>query len=122
MRPTRIRDNKMDERINKAEQLLNFCEKALNYGGEYSRSLVYDDLEKRKAMDRLSTMGSSGRQTYKLSEKKQVYAHDFNNFENTINPCLDFLRKNHPSQRDLISRLENCLKQISELKDFVRDF
>ena len=108
------------EQLVKAEQYIKLCESEF-FTGTHSYSFITKDLETRKASDTYSTLGSNPRQTYLLSEKKQVYIKTFNEAEESINLVLNMLQKTYPNHM-LISKGERCKKQIVELRKLVRDF
>jgi len=93
------------------------------FTGPYSESSIRADLEARRSMDRLSTLGSSGIQTYKLREKRNIYTQEFNELlDSTINPILDWAKKNCPDDTIFISSCENCKNKVNRMLDIVRDF
>ena len=85
------------------------------FTGWYSESAIKADLENRKAMDSLSTMGSSGMQTNRLGEKRNIYFQDFKN----VLYHIDRISKEDSA---FISRCERCKNQVNKLYDFVRNF
>jgi len=88
------------------------------FTGAFSESAITADLEAIVSMDRLSTLGSSGRQTNKLSEKQMIYFQDFNYALLRINEAID----EYQWDNEFISRCEKCKKQVIQLYDIVRNF
>jgi hypothetical protein len=88
------------------------------FTGSFSESTIVADLKNRKAIDGLSTMGSSGQQTYRVREKKQVYFSDFDKSEQFIDRIL----KQTPSDHEWLPRFERCKNQIIKLRNLVQDF
>jgi len=105
-----------NEQMNKIEELTAYFEKEHFYG-VFSESTIRTDLETRAARDRLSRLGSSGRQTNNLGEKKRVY---YDSFDKDIELINKMLSLNPPSS--YISRLEKCKNQVNKLYDFVQNF
>jgi len=106
--------------FNKAKDFIALCEMDF-FSGAFSESVIRADLENRKAMDRLSTMGSSGMQTNELRNKKNYYIQDFDNCLSGITQVLDWARNNHWDTM-FISRCERCKEQVNKLHDIVRNF
>jgi len=93
------------------------------FTGPYSESSIKADLESRRAMDGLSTMGSSGRQTNRLGEKRSIYIKEFNDLlDSTINPILEWAKTNCSDDTVFISSCENCKTQVNRMLDIVRNF
>ena len=108
------------EQLAKAEQYINLCESEF-FTGTHSYDFITKDLETRKASDTYSTLGSNPRQTYLLSEKKQVYFGIFDEVDDNINLILNMLRTTYPNHA-LISKCERCKNQIVKLRGLVRNF
>jgi len=85
------------------------------FTGSYSESAIKADLEARKTMDSLSTMGSSGMQTNRLGEKRNIYFQDFEN-------VLYHIDRISKEDTTFISRCERCKSQVNKLKDIVSNF
>ena len=107
----------MDDKMNVVTRCLEMFEKEL-FTGSFSESNVRKDLQHRKAMDMYSTMGSSGRQTNELSQKKRVYIDNFTEDIQVIKAAQSHLVPSHP----YYSRLERCKKQAEKLIDIVSNF
>jgi len=120
LRPSRIRDFDMND-FNKIGQVIALYEENYFTGG-FSEWVIKDDLQNRKSMDALSTMGSSGKQTYRLAEKKRFYVEEFSNGWNWINAALNEVRAHQPWDSMLISRCERCRDQAKKLLDIVQNF
>jgi len=88
------------------------------FTGAFSESAIIADLEATESMDRLSTLGSSGRQTYMLSEKRNIYFQDFDYALEKIDEAID----EYQWDNEFISRCERCKNQINLLSDIVRNF
>lgn len=119
MPDTYFRDIKMD--MNVYEQNLKILEEVLSTG-PYSRSFVEKDLQTRKAKDRYSTMGSSGRQTYELSAKKKVYEQTFDNWVSDIDHNLNYLGGENDLQKRLKALSKKVRQQIEDLRSLVREY
>ena len=92
------------------------------FTGCFSEKVIRDDLENRKTMDMLSTMGSNPYQTYCLPEKKNFYIKEFNTAKKTINTFLNSIRTQQPLNSMLISRCEKCIDQANRLINIVENF
>ena len=105
------------EQLMAAERYIKSCENDY-FTGSFNESYIRNDLQTRKASDTYSTMGSSGRQTNHLSQKKQFYYDDFDNTEGTVDGLLRTLPKTHA----LFSRCEKLKKELTKLRELVRNF
>ena len=99
------------------EELIASFEREL-FTGAFSESAIKADLENRRAMDNLSTMGSWGRQTNKLSEKRNFYIETFYEVLGHIDSILEHTK----SDSSFIPRCEKCKNQANRLLDIVRNF
>ena len=108
--------------FNEIEQDIVWYEREYFIGGAFSESTIKTDLENRKAMDRLSTMGSLGRQTNELANKREFYIKEFNDSLNWISSTLDAARIHRAWDTTFISRCEKCKEQANRLLNFVRNF
>jgi len=88
-----------------AEKLIVLTEESL-FLGAFSESIVKNDLETRKAMDRLSKMGSKGA-TNALAEKKDVYFRNFAEWREDIDTVLKGLRGLSPAKMRFSSQQSN---------------
>ena len=105
----------------KAGQLIALYEKEY-FTGSFSEKVIRDDLQSRKASDAYSKMGSSGRQTYLLPEKKNFYIKEFTSGLNDINTVLNATKAHQSWDSALISRCEKCRDQADKLLNIVRNF
>lgn len=107
--------------FNAAEQLIALAENDL-FTGLLSESTIRSDLQNRQAMDRLSTLGSSGRQTYELSSKRQVYIQELGKWLSGINTVLEEARTHRSWDSTLIKNCEKCKNQATRLLGIVHSF
>ena len=88
------------------------------FTGAFSESVIRNDLQNRKAMDSYSTLGSTGRQTNELGNKKDFYIQDFNGIIAAINKVQTM----YSSNSEFVSRCDRCINQINRLLGIVRSF
>ena len=102
MRPTRIRDLKMEEAIEMIEKF-----EKMYFTGYFSEDFIINkDLQTRRTVQG----------NYSVAQKKRVYFDEF--FPEHKNK-LEWLKNNFPA---LASRCERCIKEIDRLRKLVQDF
>jgi len=105
-----------------AEKYIGHAEQGLFGSGPFSESTIKDDLQNRQMQDNLSTMGSSGRQTYYLREKKEYYDQVFTEYLNGFDIILRKARGHLSADSTLISRCERCKAQAYRLLEIARNY
>jgi len=105
--------------FNRAGKLISLAEEEF-FTGSFSENTIRSDLQNRKSLDSLSTLGSSGRQTYELSTKRQIYAQELKTWLDCINTVLNAAQANQETK--LIDRCEKCKSQINKLLYIVQRF
>lgn len=107
--------------FNKAGQIIAQMETNL-FSGPFRKDAIRDILEKVKTSDRLSALGSSGRQTNALRNQRDSLVQMLDEQEESIEIILTEVRKDQSWDSVLISRCEKCKGQVEHLRSVVRNF